>query len=188
MKIQNWIRSGYVTYIGIALLSFVRRVSRLGSLVFPYRDYSISITLHTISFSTPNSGLYSEINDTKRFKLIVDAPFVYTVASNATTNANIRSTVPDGYIAVGLVLPCGNFGELSTRSLCHCCVVISQRCHRIASFFRLALTQISGTDFHRYFRNAVLVKVSSLHNSVLVCKKVIIPTCITAQRSWVQIK
>ena len=55
-----------------------------------------------------------------------------------------------------LVLPCGNFGELSTRSLCHCCVVISQRCHRIASFFRLALTQISGTDFHRYFRNAVL--------------------------------
>ena len=63
MKIQNWIRSGYVTYIGIALLSFVRRVSRLGSLVFPYRDYSISITLHTISFSTPNSGLYSEIQD-----------------------------------------------------------------------------------------------------------------------------
>ena len=134
MNVQNWIRFGYVTYIGIALLSFVRRVSRLGSLVFPYRDYSISITLHTISFSTPNSGLYSEINDTKQFKLIVDAPFVYTVASNATTKANIRYTMPDGYIAVGLV------------------------------------------------------KVSSLHNSVLVCKKVIIPTCIIAQRSWVQIK
>ena len=60
------------------------------------------------------------------------------------------------YMDHTLVLPCGNFGELSTRSLCHCCVVISQRCHRIASFFRLALTQISGTDFHRYFRNAVL--------------------------------
>lgn len=55
-----------------------------------------------------------------------------------------------------LVLPCGNFGEFSTHSLRQCCVVISQRYHRIASFFRLALTQISGTDIHRYFRKAVL--------------------------------
>ncbi len=69
---------------------------------------------------------------------------------------NKRKRIGKKAAALFLVLPCGNFGELSTRSLCHCRVVISQRCHRIASFFRLALTQISGTDFHRYFRNAVL--------------------------------
>ena len=31
-------------------------------------------------------------------------------------------------------------------------------CHRIASFFRLALTQKSGTEIHCYFRNAVLAE------------------------------
>ena len=56
----------------------------------------------------------------------------------------------------GLVLPCGNFDEFSTRYLRQCRVVVSQRCHRIVSFLRLALTQISGTDIHRYFRKAVL--------------------------------
>jgi fucose 4-O-acetylase-like acetyltransferase len=56
-----------------------------------------------------------------------------------------------------LVLPCVNFDEFSTHSLRQCRVVVSQRCHRIVSFLRLALTQISGTDIHRYFRKAVLV-------------------------------
>jgi len=59
---------------------------------------------------------------------------------------------------MALVLHCGNNGEFSTCFLRQCCVVISQRCHRIASFFRLALTQKSGTEIHRYFRNAVLEK------------------------------
>ncbi len=63
-------------------------------------------------------------------------------------------TVDDRY---KLVLHCGNNGEFSTCLLRQCCVVISQRCHRIASFFRLALTQKSGTEIHHYFRNAVLV-------------------------------
>ncbi len=36
-------------------------------------------------------------------------------------------------------------------------VVVSQQCHRIASFLRLVLTQISGTVFHCYLGNAVLV-------------------------------
>ena len=58
--------------------------------------------------------------------------------------------------AVVLVLHCGNFDEFSTHFLRQCRVVVSQRCHRIASLLRLALTQISGTDIHRYFRNAVL--------------------------------
>ena len=34
---------------------------------------------------------------------------------------------------------------LSTRYLRHCRVGFNRRCHRIASFSRLALTQISGT-------------------------------------------
>ena len=36
---------------------------------------------------------------------------------------------------------------------------ISQRWIRIASFFRLALTQIFGTEIHCYMRNAVLERV-----------------------------
>ncbi len=35
-------------------------------------------------------------------------------------------------------------------------VVVSQQCHRIASFLRLVLSQISGTVFHCYLGNAVL--------------------------------
>ena len=58
---------------------------------------------------------------------------------------------------LALVLLCGNFDEFSTHSLRQCRVVVSQRCHRIVSFLRLALTQISGTDIHRYFHKAVLV-------------------------------
>jgi hypothetical protein len=46
-----------------------------------------------------------------------------------------------------LVLSCGNSSEFNPRSLCQCCVVISRRVHRTASFFLLALTQISGTEF-----------------------------------------
>ena len=38
------------------------------------------------------------------------------------------------------------------------CVVVSQQCHRIASFLRLVLSQISGTVFHCYLGNAVLGK------------------------------
>ncbi len=60
------------------------------------------------------------------------------------------------YSRKSLVLHFGNNGEFSTCFLRQCCVVISQRCHRIASFFRLALTQKSGTEIHRNFRNAVL--------------------------------
>ena len=62
------------------------------------------------------------------------------------------SSLPNFY----LVLHCGNFDEFSTHSLRQCRVVVSQRCHRIASLLRLALTQISGADIHRYLRNAVL--------------------------------
>ena len=46
---------------------------------------------------------------------------------------------------------------LSTRYLRHRRVVVSQQCHRIASFLRLVLSQISGTVFHCYLGNAVLV-------------------------------
>ena len=52
-------------------------------------------------FSTPNTPLYSEIQG--RIKLLVDIPFVYTVASNATVTASLNYTVPDGYIAAGVV-------------------------------------------------------------------------------------
>ncbi len=55
-----------------------------------------------------------------------------------------------------LVQHCVNNSEYSTCYLCQYRVVVSQQCHRIASFLRLVLTQISGTVFHCYLRNAVL--------------------------------
>ncbi len=36
---------------------------------------------------------------------------------------------------------------LSARYLRHRCVVVSQQCHRIASFLRLALTKISSAKY-----------------------------------------
>ncbi len=59
-------------------------------------------------------------------------------------------------IAGYLVQHCTNNGEYSTRYLRQPRVVVSQQCHRIASFLRLVLTQISGTVFHRYLGNAAL--------------------------------
>ena len=55
-----------------------------------------------------------------------------------------------------LVQHCANNSEYSTCYLHQYCVVVSQQCHRIASFLRLALSQISGTVFHCYLGNAVL--------------------------------
>lgn len=55
-----------------------------------------------------------------------------------------------------LVQHCANSSEYSTCYLHQSCVVVSQQCHRIASFLRLALSQISGTVFHCYLGNAVL--------------------------------
>ncbi len=44
----------------------------------------------------------------------------------------------------------------STRYLHHCRVVVSQRCHRIASFLRLALIQISSTLYTRIKKTVYL--------------------------------
>ncbi len=55
-----------------------------------------------------------------------------------------------------LVQHCANNGEYSTWYLRQYRVVVSQQCHRIDSFLRLVLTQISGTVFQRYLGNAVL--------------------------------
>ncbi len=66
---------------------------------------------------------------------------------------NLRTPSP-----AKLVQHCINNSEYSTCYLCHYHVVVSQQCHRIASFLRLVLTQISGTVFHCYLRNAVLVQ------------------------------
>ena len=57
---------------------------------------------------------------------------------------------------------CANNSEYSTCYLHQYCVVVSQQCHRIASFLRLALSQISGTVFHCYLGNAVLGKVCGI--------------------------
>ncbi len=56
-----------------------------------------------------------------------------------------------------LVQHCTNNSEYSTCYLRQYRVVVSQQCHRIASFLRLVLSQISGTVFHCYLGNAVLV-------------------------------
>ena len=57
---------------------------------------------------------------------------------------------------------CVNNDEFSACSLRQRRVVVSQRCHRIASLLRLALTQISGADIHRYLSNSVLAPASFL--------------------------
>ncbi len=49
--------------------------------------------------------------------------------------------------AITLVQHCINYRVISTRYPCQHCVVISQRWNPIASFFRLVLTRISGTDY-----------------------------------------
>ncbi len=59
---------------------------------------------------------------------------------------------------MNLVQHCANNSEYSTCYLHQSCVVVSQQCHRIASFLRLVLSQISGTVFHCYLGNAVLVR------------------------------
>lgn len=46
-----------------------------------------------------------------------------------------------------LVQHCVINSEFCTCYFCQYCVVVNQRCHRIASFFRLVLTEISGTLF-----------------------------------------
>ena len=55
-----------------------------------------------------------------------------------------------------LVQRCANNSEYSTCYLHQSCVVVSQQCHRIASFLRLVLSQITGTVFHCYLGNTVL--------------------------------
>ena len=55
-----------------------------------------------------------------------------------------------------LVQHCANNSEYSTCYLRQYRVVVSQQCHRIASFLRLVLSQISGTVFHCYLGNTVL--------------------------------
>ena len=55
-----------------------------------------------------------------------------------------------------LVLPCAINGEFCTSCFRQYCVVVSQRCHRIASFLRLVLTKTSGTFIHRNLRREVL--------------------------------
>ena len=55
-----------------------------------------------------------------------------------------------------LVQHCVNSSEFSACSLRQHCVVVSQRCYRIASFLRLVLTQIPGTDIHCHLCNVVL--------------------------------
>ncbi len=58
---------------------------------------------------------------------------------------------------VELVQYCLNNNEYSTGYLRQYSVVVSRQCHRIASFLRLVLTQISGTVFHCYSGNTVLI-------------------------------
>ena len=63
---------------------------------------------------------------------------------------------PRACLENGLVQHCANNSEYITCYLHQSCVVVSQQCHRIASFLRLVLSQISGTVFHCYLGNVVL--------------------------------
>lgn len=76
--------------------------TKLGAIKGITTDLNITETGYAADM-TALAQLNSEITDTKWIKIIVNAPFVYTVTSNTTTTANIKYTVPDGYNAVGLV-------------------------------------------------------------------------------------
>ena len=69
-----------------------------------------------------------------------------------------------------LVQHCANDSEYSTCYLHQSCVVASQQCHRIASFLRLVLLQISGTVYHCYLGNAVLGREKDNEDIQLICK------------------
>ena len=60
---------------------------------------------------------------------------------------NVMPIVPPGNALddTTLVQHCVINGEFCTCYFCQFCVVVNQRCHRIASFLRLVLTKISGT-------------------------------------------
>ena len=65
---------------------------------------------------------------------------------------------------VELVQYCLNNSEYSAGYLRQYSVVVSRQCHRIASFLRLVLTHISGTVFHCYSGNTVLMIELVRHN------------------------
>ena len=75
-----------------------------------------------------------------------------------TDDTDIKQLIHRNLSNAVLVHRCINFRVISTRCLRHCCVVVSQRCHRIASFLRLALTQTSGTDYFKI--NATMYQCS----------------------------
>ena len=72
-----------------------------------------------------------------------------------------------------LILHCVINSEFSVTYLYQCFVVISQRWVHIASFFRLALAQIFGTEIHCYMRNVVLVTWHSLIVQIVYFEQII---------------
>ena len=74
--------------------------------------------------------------------VIMIFPFLWMILTSS-------KTVPEsmGILPWSLVQHCVINGEYCTCYFCQHCVVVNQRCHRIASFLRLVLTKISGTLF-----------------------------------------
>ena len=73
-------------------------------------------------------------------------------------------------IKPALVQHCVINSELCTCYFCQFCVVVNQRCYRIASFLRLVLTKISGTLFTQCCtRMMTLLKKYGICNSGTNC-------------------
>ena len=106
---------------------------------------------HLISYLFLDRGkvVKYKIRDWKKHNTVLD----YNCPCQKDTGFFFIPTV----VATELVQHCTNNSEYSTCYLRQYRVVVSQQCHRIASFLRLVLSQISGTVFHCYLGNAVLV-------------------------------
>ena len=106
---------------------------------------------HLISYLFLDRGkvVKYKVRDWKKHNTVLD----YNCPCQKDTGFFFIPTV----VATELVQHCTNNSEYSTCYLRQYRVVVSQQCHRIASFLRLVLSQISGTVFHCYLGNAVLV-------------------------------
>ena len=105
------------------------------SLILDKAKYSDWKEMYCNVWSQPESAKYMEWNIT---------------TSEENAKIRIMKTIAfqkehDTYLVHRFLIP----HIPSTRYLHHCRVVVSQRCHRIASFLRLALMQISSTLYTR---------------------------------------
>ena len=147
------------------LLLFSGVLMGLGALLLRWMYAFHYFTLERCGFkeARKRSAALSGKNKIKDFVALVGVQLSLSVLFFVLAMLGVGLAVFLGRVFSGLKLVqhCANNSEYSTCYLHQYRVVVSQQCHRIASFLRLVLTQISGTVFHCYLGNAVLVGIVS---------------------------